>query len=149
MGSVRWANIIVPGEFMPVAFGYTIFYVSDVTATLRFFTDAFGIEKRFVTPEGDYGELETGSTALAFASLPLAHANLDEAGGFQEPTPTTAPFAASITLTTPDVAETLAAALRAGASLYVEPVAKPWGQTVAYLRDPDGILIEIATPMAP
>jgi lactoylglutathione lyase len=132
---------------MPVAFGYTIFYVVDVNATLQFFTDAFDITQRFVTPEGDYGELETGATALAFASLPLAHSNLDQSGGFQDPSPTAAPFAGSITLTTPNVADAVASALRAGATLYTEPVNKPWGQTVAYVRDQNGILIEIATPM--
>jgi lactoylglutathione lyase len=134
---------------MPVAFGYTIFYVADVPATLQFFAEAFGLATRFVTPEGDYGELETGPTALAFASLPLAHSNLDDAGGFQDPAPTTPPVASSITLTTPHVTETVAAAVRAGGTLYVAPLDKPWGQTVAYLRDPNGILVEIATPMTP
>ena len=32
-----------------VALGYTIFYVDDVAATLRFFTTAFGLAERFVT----------------------------------------------------------------------------------------------------
>jgi lactoylglutathione lyase len=131
---------------MSVSFGYTIFYVSDVPATIEFFTNAFGLTRRFVTPEGDYGELETGATTLSFASL--AHSNLDDAGGFQDPAPSAAPVAASITLTTADVAATLTAALAAGGTPYVAPVDKPWGQTVAYLRDPNGILIELATPMS-
>jgi lactoylglutathione lyase len=133
---------------MSVTFGYTIFYVQDVTATMEFFTKAFGLQQRFVTPEGDYGELETGTTALAFVSLPLAHTNLDGAGGFQHPDPVAPPVSATITLTTANVAETLATALGAGATLYVAPADKPWGQTVAYLRDPNGLLIELATPMA-
>jgi lactoylglutathione lyase len=133
---------------MSVSFGYTIFYVSDVPATIEFFTNAFGLAPRFVTPEGDYGELETGATTLSFASLTLAHTNLDDAGGFQDPVPSAAPVAASITLTTADVAATLASALAAGGTLYVAPVDKPWGQTVAYLRDANGILIELATPMS-
>jgi lactoylglutathione lyase len=77
----------------------------------------------------------------------LAHSNLDPAGGFQDPVPTTPPVAASITLTTVDVMGTLAAAMQAGGTPYVEPIDKPWGQTVAYLRDLNGILIELATPM--
>ena len=28
-----------------------------------------------------------------------------------------------------------------------EPATKPWGQTVAYLRDNSGFLVEICTPM--
>lgn len=35
----------------------------------------------------------------------------------------------------------------AGARAYVDPVEKPWGQTVSYLIDPAGILLELATPM--
>jgi hypothetical protein len=29
----------------------------------------------------------------------------------------------------------------------VEPVSKPWGQTVAYVRDLDGFLVELCTAM--
>ena len=46
-------------------FGYTILYVPDVPATLRFYEAAFGLKTRFLHEGGDYGELETGSTAEA------------------------------------------------------------------------------------
>jgi catechol 2,3-dioxygenase-like lactoylglutathione lyase family enzyme len=29
----------------------------------------------------------------------------------------------------------------------VGPLEKPWGQVVAWVRDPNGILVELATPM--
>ena len=48
--------------------GYTILYVPDVPATLKFYEAAFGLVTRFLHDSGDYGELETGSTALAFSS---------------------------------------------------------------------------------
>jgi hypothetical protein len=35
----------------------------------------------------------------------------------------------------------------AGALPAAEPVRKPWGQTVAYVRDLDGFLVELCTPM--
>jgi predicted enzyme related to lactoylglutathione lyase len=47
--------------------GYTIIYVSDVLATVEFFEKAFGLKRRILHESG-YGELETGSTALAFAT---------------------------------------------------------------------------------
>ncbi len=47
--------------------GYTIFYVNDVEASLTFFEKAFGLPRRFYHESG-YGEVETGSTALGFAS---------------------------------------------------------------------------------
>ena len=43
-----------------VKLGYTITYVTDVEKTLVFFENAFGIARRFRTPENTYGELETG-----------------------------------------------------------------------------------------
>ena len=48
--------------------GYTILYVSDAPAALKFYEAAFGLTTRFLHESGDYGELETGSTALAFSA---------------------------------------------------------------------------------
>ncbi len=36
------------------------------------------------------------------------------------------------------------AAVNAGATKIAGPKVKPWGQTVAYVRDLDGVLVEIA-----
>ena len=132
----------------PATLGYTIFYVNDVDAALAFYTTVFGLERRFLTPEADYGELMTGGTTLSFVSLKLAATNLDAAGGFTPVASVTPPVGASITLVTEDVPARLALALENGATRYVDPIDKPWGQTVAYVRDPQGILVEIATPMA-
>jgi lactoylglutathione lyase len=130
---------------MTATLGYTIFYVGDVDATLSFYTDTFGLVRKFITPEGDYGELATGATALAFASTTLAHSNLDESGGFAPIRPDMPPVGASITFITGDVPGTVERAVDHGAELYTAVIDKPWGQTVAYVRDPNGILIEIAT----
>ncbi len=39
------------------------------------------------------------------------------------------------------------AAVNAGATKIAGPKVKLWGQTVAYVRDPDGVLVEIAGEM--
>jgi len=129
-----------------ISLGYIIFYVDDVATTVGFFTTAFSFEERFVTPENDYGEIETGATTLAFASIGLAQTNLNKAGGFVLPDESR-PAPASITLLTSNVATTVDAAIAAGARRYVEPVDEPWGQTVAYVLGPSNLLIEIATPI--
>jgi predicted enzyme related to lactoylglutathione lyase len=49
-------------------FGYTILYVDDVASTLAFYEKAFALPTRMLHESGGYGELETGATALAFAS---------------------------------------------------------------------------------
>jgi uncharacterized glyoxalase superfamily protein PhnB len=46
-----------------------------------------------------------------------------------------------------DVHRALSLALKAGAELIASPEEKPWGQTVAYIRDFNGILIEIGSEM--
>ncbi|NJR32199.1 MAG: VOC family protein, partial [Chamaesiphon sp. CSU_1_12] len=57
-------------------FGYTIIYVPDVEASLAFFEKAFGLSRRFLHESGDYGELNTGETTLAFAAHDLGAMNL-------------------------------------------------------------------------
>jgi catechol 2,3-dioxygenase-like lactoylglutathione lyase family enzyme len=51
--------------------GYTILYVPDVRASLRFYEQAFGLSTKFLHEVGDFGELDTGSTSLAFCSQAL------------------------------------------------------------------------------
>lgn len=128
-----------------VTFGYTILYVSDVTKSITFYEKSFGFERKFITPENDYGELETGQTTIAFASIALAHTNLKN--GFIVNNLTQKPFAMELGLVSDQVNEIIRLAEQNGATIVSEPQQKPWGQTVAYLRDIDGFLIEICTPM--
>lgn len=128
-----------------IKLAYTILYVQDVEKSVHFYETAFGLTRKFVTPENDYGELSTGETTLAFASTTLAKSNLKD--GFIESDSTNKPFALEIGFTTDDVTSTANAAKAAGATIVEVPKTKPWGQVVAYLRDPDGFLIEVCTPM--
>jgi catechol 2,3-dioxygenase-like lactoylglutathione lyase family enzyme len=126
-------------------FAYTILYVRDVARSLAFYEAAFGLQRRFLHESGTYGELETGATALAFAAESLAQTNL--AGGFQAADPSRPPAASEVGLATTDVPTAYEQALRAGATSAAEPKTKPWGQIVAYVRDLDGHLVELCTPM--
>lgn len=127
-------------------FAYTILYVRNVKESIDFYTAAFGFEKKLLTPENDYGEVETGSTILSFASIDLAQSNLPD--GFLKSNRENLPFGIEIGFTTNEVEETVQSAIQAGAIVVGKPKTKPWGQTVAYVRDPDGFLIEICTPMS-
>ena len=53
-----------------------------------------------------------------------------------------------IALVTDDVAAAVKRAVDAGAQLVQEPTAMPWGQTIAYVGDLNGFLVEICTPVA-
>ena len=128
-----------------IKFAYTILYVKDVSKAIEFYEDAFGFNTKFVSPDNDYGELLAGETTLSFASTTLAKTNLTN--GFTESDLKDKPFGIEIGFTTDDVEETMANAMKVGATIVEKPKIKPWGQTVAYVRDLDGFLIEICTPM--
>jgi lactoylglutathione lyase len=128
-----------------VKLGYTILYVSDVEKSITFYESAFGFQRKFITPENDYAELSTGDTTLAFASKTLANSNLKN--GFLESSPAQKPFGIELGLVTENVEAVLETAIKHGAIVLEAPKQKPWGQTVAYIRDLDGFLIEICTPM--
>lgn len=123
-----------------------IFYVADVSKTMAFFEKAFGLQRSFIDPSGHYGQLETGSTSLGFASLELAQQNLPQ--GFRSISSKELP-GFEISFTAKDIHKSLNHAVKSGAELIASPEEKPWGQTVAYVRDFNGILIEIASDMAP
>ena len=57
------------------------------------------------------------------------------------------PLGIEIALVTEDVVAAYTKALSAGAISIKEPLAKPWGQIVAYVRCPDGTLVEICSPV--
>ena len=54
-----------------VNFAGTAIYVDDVPAALDFYRRAFGLRTRFFDEALHHGELETGASVVAFASLPL------------------------------------------------------------------------------
>lgn len=128
-----------------IKFAYTILYVENVTKSVEFYENAFGFTRKFIAPGNDYGELLVGETTLSFASITLAKSNLTD--GFTTSSLANKPFGIEIGFTTENVDETLSTAVKAGATIVEHPKTKPWGQVVAYLRDLDGFLIEICTPM--
>lgn len=128
-----------------IHFAYTILYVQNVEKSVEFYEKAFGFVRKFVTPENDYGELLAGATTLSFASHSLARSNFKDA--YTESSPSDKPLGMEIGFTCLNVEETVNAAVKAGGTLLENPKTKPWGQVVAYIRDPDGFIVEICTPM--
>ena len=127
-------------------FAYTIFYVPDVARAVEFYERAFGLERGFVHESGEYGELRTGETTLSFASLTLATSNME--GGVTSCAPDQPPPPFEVAFSTDDVAAAFARATAAGAIPASPPKQKPWGQTVAFVRDLNGNLVELCTPIA-
>ena len=128
--------------------GYIILYVPNVQAAIDFYAKAFDMECRMHQAQDgmEYAELATGDTVLAFASEPLAdsHNFPYRKQRMEDDSP-----AVEIGLVTDDVQTTFDRAVAAGATPLHEPAEKQWGQTVSYVRDNHGFLIEICSPVPP
>lgn len=123
---------------------YTILYVEDVSASMSFYENAFGLKRKMLHEAGDYGELETGSTVLALSSRKLL-SELGKNPGSPDPERPTFELA----FETESVDAALKKAVEAGAFLVQEAKEMPWGQTTSYVRDIDGFLVEICSPVTP
>ncbi|MDR1233863.1 MAG: VOC family protein [Holosporales bacterium] len=122
---------------------YVIAYVSNVRDSIKFFEKAFGFKERFIGD--DYAELATGSTTLAFASHERGDENLPS--GYIAANKSDKPLGIEIAFEVGSVEESYETAISCGAESLKKPSEMPWGQTVAYIRCPDGILIELCSPM--
>ena len=120
---------------------YIILYVPDVGAAMDFYARAFGLELRFLHDGGDYGEMATGETRLAFSSIALMQSLGKQVASAAPERPSF-----ELAFTTDDVPAALERALSAGAALVQGATDMPWGQTISYVRAPEGTLVEICTP---
>ena len=123
-------------------FRYTIMYVEDVEKTLEFYVKAFGLQKKMIHESCDYGELDTGSTKLSFSSFKLMKSLgktvvpvSDHASSFE------------IAFECNDVEGAYKKAVSAGAKSVQDVEEMPWGQTTAYVKDINGFLVEICSPV--
>jgi lactoylglutathione lyase len=123
--------------------GYAILYVDDVRQTVDFYSKAFGLTPKFVHEAGDFGEMDTGTTSLAFC----ANALLRQMGKTPGRPSAEAPCF-EIALVTPDVPAAMQRALGAGCRQLQAPETMSWGQTVAYVTDLNGFVVELCTPVA-
>lgn len=125
--------------------GWVIVYVDDPAEASAFYERTFGLRGEFVAPGGSYAQLDTGSTKLAFAAYTLGDENFP--GGVRRADAAGQPPNVELALVHEDVDGAYARALEAGCSSLAEPKDKPQGQRVAYVRDPFGTLVELATPL--
>ena len=124
--------------------GWVIVYVDDPGAAAAFYERTFGLPVDFVAG-GEFAQLDTGSTKLGFAAYALGETNFD--GGVQRAGADGRPPNVELALVHEDVEAAYARAVEAGCEALAAPEDKPQGQRVAYVRDPFGTLVELATPL--
>ncbi len=118
---------------------YLILYVNDLEASLHFYRDLLGLSIKMQVDT--YVEFETGATTLAVNTRKSVNELLDL--GLTADVPSASTF--EIGFVTEDVPGTLDQLRQQGVRVVREPETKPWGQTVAYVTDPDGHFVEICT----
>ena len=126
-------------------FGYAIVYVKDVEQTIDFYERAFGFKQKFITVESDYAELISGETTIAFASIELGSSNFQR--DFLKSDIKEKPLGVEFAFVSENVEEDYKKAVQAGATEFEPLTQKPWGQKVGYVRDNNGFLVEICSPI--
>ncbi len=126
-------------------FGYTIIWVDDVVKAVEFYERAFGLVRRHLREMGEsmWAELETGNTTLAFSSTNEAQKLFPS--GFHPNNPAQPPASIQISFITPDVGTAYMRAIGAGAKGLDAPKTQPGGQTIARVRDPNGVLVSLVS----
>jgi lactoylglutathione lyase len=134
-------------ESPAVSFGYTILWVKDVDKAGVFYESAFGLSVKRRQDMGKFKwlEMKTGATTLAFAGETEIQGMFP--GGYADHDASKRPIAAQISFVASDVQAAFEKAVSAGATAITKPAKMPWGQTWAQLRDPNGVLLSIASPL--
>jgi lactoylglutathione lyase len=136
----------VPGSDLTsdLTLGAAVIYVDEgAKAVLDFYTQAFGLTLRFYDATFDFGELETGASAVAVASH---RAGAFMVGERYPPVSHPHPVNVELALLTTDVPAAFNRAVAAGCLPLCEPKIMPWGQTVAYVTSIEGTLVGLLTP---
>ncbi|MFA5073778.1 MAG: VOC family protein [Nitrospirota bacterium] len=120
---------------------YVIVYVDDAVKATEFYTKAFGLKTKFIHESNMYAEMQSGETTLAFANNEMLKMNtgIEPLKGIKN--------CFEIAFSTNDVQEAFKKAISNGAKEIKKPETKPWGQTVAYVQDSFGTIVEICTPI--
>jgi lactoylglutathione lyase len=117
---------------------YLILIVEDLDRALGFYVDVLGL--RLGHRSGDYAQLDTGSTRLALYTRGAMAKTL---GMALDPPASNAP-GFEVGFKVIDVDAAFNELIARGAQPVVPPTDRFWRQRTAYLRDPDGHLIELA-----
>ena len=117
---------------------YIILIVDDLDRATRFYTEVLGL--KLGHRSGDYAQLDTGATRLALYARSAMATTLGMS--LEAPRPDAPGF--EIGFKVADVDAAVNELIARGVSPVVPPTDRFWGQRTAYVRDPDGHLIELA-----
>lgn len=118
---------------------YVILYVNDFDKTMNFYSNILGLPIKI--QQGSYVEFDTGATTLSINT----RQDVTAITGLNVSNELSSSQTFEVGFVVEDVTATIEELRNKGVNVIKEPVTKPWGQTVAYIADPDGHFIEICT----
>lgn len=124
---------------MKLTMKYVILYVNNFEETIHFYRDILGLPVKM--QQGTYVEFDTGATILSINTRDSVREEI----GLDVPNVLSDAQTFEIGFVVDDVQATIETLRTQEVTVVKEPVVKPWGQTVAYVADPDGHYIEICT----
>lgn len=124
------------------ALDYVVLIVEDLDRSLAFYHDLMGIPLKHQAPR--FAQLQTGTTRLALFTREAMADTLHQP--LQAPTADAPAFELGFKVT--DVDAAYQELVDEGATPVTAPETRPWGQRTAYVRDPDGHLIELVTQLS-
>ena len=117
---------------------YVVLIVEDLDRSLAFYVERLGLTLNHRS--GPYAQLATGRTRLSLYQRAAMAATLGVS--LRAPDANAPGFEIGFKVANVDVS--YVELVGRGAEAAVPPTTRPWGQRTAYLRDPDGHLIELA-----
>ncbi len=121
---------------------YVVLIVADLERSLRFYVELLGL--RLGHRAGPYAQLDTGTTRVALYERSAMEETL--ALTLQPPSEDAPSFELGFKVS--DVDAIFSELVDMGARPVMPPSDRGWGQRSAYLRDPDGYLIEVVQDLA-
>jgi lactoylglutathione lyase len=116
---------------------YVILYVSDLSASIRFYRDVLGLPFKF--EDRGYAEFATGGARFGLFDRRLLP---DLIGSVPEQAPSGP--SGEVLILVDDVDAEHDRLRAAGAKILSGPADRPWGHRTLHLSDPDGNVVEIA-----
>jgi lactoylglutathione lyase len=117
---------------------YVVLVVEDLDRALTFYCDLLGLPLGHRS--GPFAQLATGATRVALYERSAMAATLGRE--LDAPSPDVPGF--ELGFKVDDCDAVFDELVSGGANPAVPPTDRPWGQRTAYVRDPDGHLVELA-----
>jgi lactoylglutathione lyase len=131
---------------MNYTYAYTRLLVSNFKACFLFYRDVMGFQATYGTENDTYADFNTGAVSIAlFDQLEMSKA----VGTSHLPLDAVVQDKVCLIFAVKDVDAACQQLTKQGISVIVAPADHPaWGIRSAYLRDPEGNLIEINQPLS-